>query len=243
MMRIKKIFPAVPQVRQLSAPDRILPASLKKGRTLVAVHTGYQNIEMFETKASCLEPAIDIMKAVRFDHIYEHTHDKFPSYLKDFHGGTLVHSSLPKDLSYFIPEVKGTDYVIIGGGYNKCHYEAFSHLLQQVLMGISENKSASIFFPTFCIYDVRNIGTEGEDHWDSFIIKPDSFFDEYISLFMTRMNQKNEELSVAKHPEQIGWRILRQNGSKMETEDSTKGSAFVTLNIIQDMGALNKLLE
>jgi hypothetical protein len=57
------------------------------------------------------------------------------------------------------------------------------------------------------------------------------------------MNQKNEELSVAKHPEQIGWRILRQNGSKMETEDSTKGSAFVTLNIIQDMGALNKLLE
>ena len=136
MFGTKKIFPVVPQVRRLNAANFISPAVLKKGRTLIAVHTGYQNIHIKDKKAVCLKPALAIMSAVRFDHIYEHTHDEFPSYLKKFHAGTLVHSYFERNVKYFIPEVKGTDFVLIGGMYNLCHFYAFSHLLRQILLGM-----------------------------------------------------------------------------------------------------------
>ena len=106
----KKVFPVVPQARRLTAASFISPATLEKGRTLVAVHTGYQNIHIRDKKAVCLKPAMAMMGAIGFDHIYEHTHAQFPSYLKDHHAGTLVRSYFERNVKYFIPKVKGTDY-------------------------------------------------------------------------------------------------------------------------------------
>jgi len=238
----KRILPVVPQVRRLTAANFISPAALKKGRTLVAVHTGYQNIHIFDKKAVCLKPALAIMGTIRFDHIYEHTHDQFPSYLKGFHSGTLVHSYFERNVKYFIPQVKGTDFVIIGGAYNLCHFYAFSHLLRQILHGIRANDSASITFPVFCIYDISSTKEVSRDTYDSFILNPRSNFSEYISYFKRAINMTNIELLSKNRPERIGWKIFIQNRSKITKGGPSKSNAFVTMNIVNDLGTLRELL-
>jgi hypothetical protein len=232
MFGTKKIFPVVPQARRLTAANFASPAVLKKGKVLIAVHTGYQNIHIRDRKAVCLEPAKAVLNAVRFDHIYEHTHDLFPSYFKKFHAGTLVHSYFERNAKYFIPGVKGSDYALIGGMYNSCHFHAFSHLLQQVLLGMRADLSASITLPAFCIYDAKNIGGVRWDTYDSFIINPRSDFSEYISYFKKKIDT-----------EPIGWKIFIQNGSKMESGGPSKSASSITMNIVNDLGMLTEVLS
>lgn len=243
MFGIKKAFPVAQQVRRLTAANFVSPAVLKKGRTLIAVHTGYLNPHIYDNTAICFQPAIAIMGSVRFDHIYEHTHDQFPSYLKRFHAGTLVHSYFERNAKYYIPGVKGSDYVLIGGMYNMCHFDAFSHLLQQIMLGIRAKVSASVTFPTFCIYDALN--TE-ESNWDTyvpFIINPGSDFSRYISYFKEMINEKNAELSATNRPERISWKIFNQNASNTETSVTPENSPSISMNIVNDLGTLRELFS
>ncbi len=110
--------------------------------------------------------------------------------------------------------------------YNWCHFDAFSHLLQQILLGIRANVSASITLPTFCIYDAVNTEEANWDTYDSFIIKPESNFSKYIFYFKKAIDMKNIELLGMDRLERIRWEIFNQNGSKMETGEPSESSSL-----------------
>lgn len=218
--------------------NKLLPAKLNIGTTLIAVHTGF--IDIREGGDSCRaieQPAKQILREIEFNYKYEFIHSKYVSYLSEIHDGYLVDQSSRKvNLKYTIPNLYGNKFVLIGGGFEKCHLKALLELTKQIIEAYKNgNKTDSfIFIPTFAIYENYESNDSGEYFMNSKQVDKNNSFDLY----------HNEMLKILRNS-LFSWKIELEkeiNGEKFIKSKIT-GIPTLTIKYINTIELLKKALN
>lgn len=209
--KIKDMPEKLSKPRVVPVGEEPFPALLDKGLTLIAVHTGHQEDLAGDTDQMVLYPAKKMLKEVEFDYIYEHFSGLYPSYLSEHHEGVLVDNDHAPG-KYYIPNLHGDHFVIIGGGFEYCHYVAFLRLIEQIKMGLQDRRNGHpivIDIPVFALYQNGHASENGEKYLVSDSVGIEANFEYYIKTLVAS-SLPYEALKVCKD----GQVLLRDSSEK-----------------------------
>ncbi|MFH1878314.1 MAG: 6-phosphofructokinase [Candidatus Omnitrophota bacterium] len=179
-------------------------ADIIEGAVLIMVHTGRdEDSQHGDVNMAVADSAKKLLESGVFDNIYEIESPRYPSYLK--HSGRII---LQKDddwgiggdlireieasgaklrvqgaSDYSFRDLKGNVFVLAGGGFEYCHFRAFSQLINEIKEGlrVSAGHTAEIVIPAKGVYYNRIEYDSGDSYLSSSRISVSADFSRYIA--------------------------------------------------------------